>query len=72
MTAISRGEVDNALPLEWVLRGLTSWWQKPVNGDIMNVEGKGGEAEGGQQTDEDEKMFLPERAWQYRLGGLQT
>jgi Domain of unknown function (DUF3402) len=29
------GEVDEALPLEWALRGLTFWWMKRVHGDVL-------------------------------------
>jgi len=29
------GEVDEAVPLEWALRGLTFWWQKRTYPDVM-------------------------------------
>ncbi|KIX09005.1 uncharacterized protein Z518_00083 [Rhinocladiella mackenziei CBS 650.93] len=35
------GEVDEAVPLEWALRGLTFWWQKRMYPGVMK-RGKGG------------------------------
>ncbi len=43
------GEVDEALPLEWALRGLTFWWVKRNYPDVVKdgaAEGEGGIEEG--------------------------
>ncbi len=45
------GEVDEALPLEWALRGLTFWWIKRVYTDV--VKDAGGGAEGIEQGEKD-------------------
>ena len=52
------GEVDDAVPLEWALRGLTYWWQKRVYGDVMKTRGKDGHVEGGQEIEEEERDFF--------------
>jgi hypothetical protein len=52
------GEVDDAVPLEWALRGLTYWWQKRVYGDVMKIRGKDGKVEGGQEIEEEERDFF--------------
>ena len=52
------GELDDAVPLEWALRGLTHWWQKRVYGDVMKIRGKDGEMEGGQEIEEEERDFF--------------
>lgn len=52
------GEVDEALPLEWALRGLTFWWIKRRYRDVMGrdaVDGGGGGAGG---IDDEEKDFF--------------
>lgn len=36
------GEVDEAVPLEWALRGLTFWWQKRMYPDAMRREKRRG------------------------------
>lgn len=36
------GEVDEALPLEWALRGLTFWWMKRVYRDVVKDAAGGG------------------------------
>jgi hypothetical protein len=53
-----KGEVGDAVPSEWALRGLTCWWQKRVYGDVMKAGGKDGEAEGDQQIEEEERYFF--------------
>ena|SRR5947209_787517 len=63
----AQGEVADAVPLEWALRGLIYWWQKRAYGDVMKVGGKDGEVEGGQEI-EVGKKFLPARASQYGSG----
>lgn len=45
------GEVDEALPLEWALRGLTFWWMKRCYGDVVR-DAAGGGAEGGVEDGE--------------------
>lgn len=53
------GEVDEALPLEWALRGLTYWWQKRTYPDVMKLRRKEGqEEEGGQEIEDDERDFF--------------
>jgi hypothetical protein len=52
------GEVDDAVPLEWALRGLTYWWQKRVYGDVMKIQDKEGGEEGGQEIEDDERDFF--------------
>lgn len=54
------GEVDEAVPLEWALRGLTYWWQKRTYPDVMKLR-HNGEAEGeegGQEIEDDERDFF--------------
>lgn len=34
------GEVDEAVPLEWALRGLTFWWQKRMYPGVMRQAGR--------------------------------
>ncbi|KEF50918.1 uncharacterized protein A1O9_13027 [Exophiala aquamarina CBS 119918] len=34
------GEVDEAVPLEWALRGLTFWWQKRIYPGVMRQGGR--------------------------------
>ncbi|KAL2415361.1 hypothetical protein ABEF91_005095 [Exophiala dermatitidis] len=38
------GEVDEAVPLEWALRGLTFWWQKRTYPGMMRRRKRGGKA----------------------------
>ncbi len=38
------GEVDEAVPLEWALRGLTFWWQKRVYPGVMRRGKRGSKA----------------------------
>lgn len=54
------GEVDEAVPLEWALRGLTYWWQKRTYPDVMKLRHKAGEEEeeGGQEIEDDERDFF--------------
>lgn len=53
------GEVDEAVPLEWALRGLTYWWQKRTYPDVMKLRHKGGEEEeGGQEIEDEERDFF--------------
>ena len=59
------GDVDEAVPMEWALRGLTFWWMKRCYGDVMKLKGKkdakGEDAEewaGGQEIEEDERDFF--------------
>lgn len=53
------GEVDEAVPLEWALRGLTYWWQKRTYPDVMKLRHKdSGEEEGGQEIEDDERDFF--------------
>jgi hypothetical protein len=68
------GEVDDAVPLEWALRGLTYWWQKRVYGDVMKIRGKEGGEEGGQEIEDDERDFfqreLDNMGWGYANLGV--
>jgi len=34
------GEVEESLPTEWALRGLTFWWLRRCYGDVLKVRGK--------------------------------
>ena len=54
------GEVDEAVPLEWALRGLTYWWQKRMYGDVMRVGSGAVEMQegGGQKIEDDERDFF--------------
>ena len=52
------GEVDEAVPLEWALRGLTFWWQRRCYGDVLLAGGVGGGAEG--VADEERDFFQRE------------
>lgn len=52
------GEVDEAVPLEWALRGLTYWWQKRTYPDVMKLRHKDSEEEGGQEIEDDERDFF--------------
>ncbi|EXJ93542.1 hypothetical protein A1O1_01934 [Capronia coronata CBS 617.96] len=40
------GEVDEAVPLEWALRGLTFWWQKRMYPGVMRRGRRSGKAKG--------------------------
>jgi hypothetical protein len=40
------GEVDEAVPLEWALRGLTFWWQKRMYPDVMRRRKQGKKSKG--------------------------
>lgn len=65
-------EFEEAVPLEWGLRGLTFWWMKRNYGDVMRAKkeqnrkpGAGGgedvsekEEEGGQEIDDEERDFF--------------
>ncbi|KAK4936325.1 Factor arrest protein 11 [Elasticomyces elasticus] len=44
------GEVDEAVPLEWALRGLTFWWQKRVYPGVMRKVKRGGKGKGKNQS----------------------
>ena len=52
------GEVDDAVPLEWALRGLTYWWQKRVYPDVMKMGRRKDEPEGGQEIEDEERDFF--------------
>lgn len=60
------GDYEDAVPLEWGLRGLTFWWMKRKYGDVMKLKAqknkKPGESlsddEAGQEIDEDERDFF--------------
>jgi hypothetical protein len=53
------GEVDEAVPLEWALRGLTYWWQKRTYPDVMKLRYKGADGEeGGQEIEDGERDFF--------------
>ena len=52
------GEVEESVPLEWALRGLTFWWQKRRYADVMRVTEREGEEEGGQEIEEEERDFF--------------
>ena len=52
------GEVDEAVPLEWAMRGLTYWWQKRMYADVMKLGGEAGEEDGGQEIVEEERDFF--------------
>lgn len=72
------GEVDEAVPLEWALRGLTFWWQKRRYPDVTRKGKKGTEARGdGEEDDlhdieEDERDFFQKEldALGWGLAGL--
>jgi Domain of unknown function (DUF3402) len=49
------GEVDEALPLEWALRGLTFWWIKRCYPDVVKDSAAGDGQEG---IEQDEKDFF--------------
>jgi hypothetical protein len=46
------GEVDEAVPLEWALRGLTFWWQKRRYPDVTRKGKKGTEAKLAEEDDD--------------------
>lgn len=62
------GDYEEAVPLEWGLRGLTFWWMKRKYGDVMKMKAQrnrkdaGKEAEkeyeGEQEVDDDERDFF--------------
>ena len=63
------GEVEEAVPLEWALRGLTWWWQRRRYGDVVGMRGQGekkgergkeggGEDFGGQEIEDEERDFF--------------
>jgi hypothetical protein len=47
------GEVDEAVPLEWALRGLTFWWQKRRYPDVTRKGKKGVRNKDGEAEEED-------------------
>ena len=47
------GEVDEAVPLEWALRGLTFWWQKRRYPDVTRKGKKGIEKKAESEEDDD-------------------
>jgi len=57
-------EYEEAVPLEWGLRGLTFWWMKRMYGDVMQAKAERNrkdieENEGaGQEIDEGERDFF--------------
>ncbi|KIW92730.1 uncharacterized protein Z519_06578 [Cladophialophora bantiana CBS 173.52] len=48
------GEVDEAVPLEWALRGLTFWWQKRRYPDVTRKGRKGSDTKAEDDVDENE------------------
>ncbi|OCT45700.1 putative pheromone-dependent cell cycle arrest protein Far11 [Cladophialophora carrionii] len=46
------GEVDEAVPLEWALRGLTFWWQKRRYPDVTRKGKKGTETKAAEEEDD--------------------
>lgn len=63
------GEYEEAVPLEWGLRGLTFWWMKRKYGDVMKIKAKRNKKnedgpslsddEGaGQEIDDEERDFF--------------
>ena len=51
------GEVDEAVPLEWALRGLTFWWQRRCYGDVLR-SGEIGGGQGGVVVEDEERDFF--------------
>ena len=58
------GEVDEAVPLEWALRGLTFWWQKRMYSDVLKripgVAQDGGKEKGVEIEEEERDFFRKE------------
>ena len=70
----AEGDVDEAVPMEWALRGLTYWWMKRCYPDIMKLKAKkergldlngadteevgNEEWEGGQEIEDEERDFF--------------
>lgn len=52
------GEVDEAVPLEWALRGLTFWWQKRRYPDVTRKGKKGMEPKTKEEEDDLEEARL--------------
>ena len=52
--ATVEGEVDEAVPLEWALRGLTFWWQKRKYPDVTRKGKKGMEPRTKLELDDEE------------------
>jgi len=48
------GEVDEAVPLEWALRGLTFWWQKRKYPDVTRKGKKGMEPRTNEDIEDEE------------------
>ena len=60
---MGEGEVEDSVPLEWALRGLTFWWQKRRYGDVMKTvlkDGEGKEEMEGVVEDEEKDFFQKE------------
>ncbi|KAJ9604718.1 Factor arrest protein 11 [Cladophialophora chaetospira] len=78
--ATVEGEVDEAVPLEWALRGLTFWWQKRRYPDVTRKGKKGteaksvGEEEDLHDIDDDERDFFQREldALGWGLAGLRV
>lgn len=45
-------EYEEAVPLEWGLRGLTFWWMKRMYGDVMKAKAQRNRKEGGSSSEE--------------------
>jgi len=55
------GDYEDAVPLEWGLRGLTFWWMKRRYGDVMKLKAQNNgkdDDEAGQEIDDDERDFF--------------
>lgn len=77
------GELEEAVPLEWALRGLTFWWQRRWYRDVMkgkkfkSAQGEGAAdqeelLEGGQEIEDEERDFFQREldAMGWGLAGL--
>ncbi|RMZ80252.1 hypothetical protein DV738_g2926, partial [Chaetothyriales sp. CBS 135597] len=52
------GEADDAVPLEWALRGLTWWWMKRRYADVIGLKRAGDGSKGGQEIEDEERDFF--------------
>jgi hypothetical protein len=64
------GEVEEAVPLEWALRGLTFWWLRRGWGDVMG-RGTGGSARNGQGKKKDDGDEVEDEGEDWTTGGGQ-
>ncbi|RMD43683.1 hypothetical protein DV735_g1414, partial [Chaetothyriales sp. CBS 134920] len=58
------GEADDAVPLEWALRGLTWWWMKRRYADVIALKRAGTSASPGPDPDPGARRLLPEEGGQ--------